>query len=268
LPTEDDPVFPKEHGAYGQLAFPLVTSLAVAGVSAPSLLLAIAAAAAFVALEQLVVLLGGRGVRARREQGQRTALWLAATGGVALVSGAAALWLMPAGSQWSLLLPLAPAAWFAAALVRTDARSAQGELAVALSSSLLAVPLGLASGAPLRDALAVAIAYAAIFVTATLGVRVVILTVRGGGSPAAVRATRSVTLALVAVSAVAIAAAAARGLLPWTTLVAAAPGLIASTALAVAAPSAAKLRTVGWTLIGISAASAVILVVGLGQRSP
>lgn len=256
-------MFPKEHGAYGQLAFPLVTSLAVAGVAVPSLLVALAAAAAFIAHEPLLVLRGGRGIRVRREQGRRAALWLAVTGGVGLVSGAAALWLMPAGSRWSLVLPLAPAGWFAAALLRADGKSAQGEIAVALSFSLLAVPLGLAAGAPLRDALAVAAAYAAIFVSATLGVRVVILKVRGGGSPAAVRATRSLALAFVAIGAAAIVAAAGRGLLPWTTVVAAAPGLVASTVLAVAAPAAARLRTVGWTLIGISAAAAVILIAGL-----
>jgi len=256
-------VFPKEHGAYGQLAFPLVTSLAVAGVSAPALLLALAAAAAFLTHEPLLVLVGGRGVRARREHGRRAARWLTATGGVAIVSGATALWLMPAGARWSVLLPLAPAAWFAAALARTEAKSAPSEVAVALSFSLLAVPLGLAAGAPLRDALAVAAAYAAIFVTATLGVRVVILKTRGGGSPAAVRTTRTAALTLVAASGAAIAAAAVGGLLPWTTLVAAAPGLTASTVLAVGAPSPARLRTVGWTLIGISAAAALVLIAGL-----
>lgn len=256
-------MFPKEHGAYGQLVFPLITSLVVSGVSGAALLVALAAAAAFVAHEPIVVLLGGRGLRARRDAGQRAALWLTAAAGIALASGAAGLWLMPAGSGWSLLLPLAPAAWFAAALVHTQAKSAPGEVAVALACSLLAVPLGLAGGAPLRTALAVAAAYAAIFVTATLAVRVVILKVRGGGSPAAVRRTRSLALALVAVSGAALVGAATRDLLPWTTAVAAAPGLTAATVLAVAVPSPARLRAVGWTLVAISGAAAVILIVGL-----
>ena len=91
---------------------------------------------------------------------------------------------MPAGARWSLLLPAVPAAWFAAALVRSQAKSAHGEVAVALSCSLLTAPLGLASGAPPATAMAVAVAYAAVFVTATLGVRVVVLSVRGGGSRA------------------------------------------------------------------------------------
>jgi len=39
-------MFPKEHGAYGQLGFPLVTSLIVAGPAYASLLVAIAASLA------------------------------------------------------------------------------------------------------------------------------------------------------------------------------------------------------------------------------
>ncbi|OFW01686.1 MAG: hypothetical protein A3I61_03495 [Acidobacteria bacterium RIFCSPLOWO2_02_FULL_68_18] len=259
-------LWPKEHGAYGQLAFPLVTSLAVAGLSASALLLALSAVAAFLAHEPLLVLRGGRGGRARLEAGRRAAVWLAVTGGLALLGGAAGLWLMPEGTRWSLLLPLVPAASFAAALLRTDAKSAQGEVAVALSFSLLAVPLGLAAGAPLREALAVAVAYAAIFVTATLAVRVVILKVRGGGSPGAVRATRAAALVLAAAGGAGITAAATSLVLPWTTVVAAAPGLIAATVLALGTPSPARLRAVGWTLIGISAAAALVLVIGLRSR--
>lgn len=254
---------PREHGAYGQFLFPLVTSLAVAGVSPPALLLALAAAAAFVAHEPLLVLIGGRGLRARREQARSAWRWLTATGGAALVSGVAALSLMPAGSHWSLLLPLAPAAVFAAVLLRGGGKSALGEVAVALSFSALAVPLGLAAGAALRTALAVAVSFVAIFTAATLAVRAIILKVRGGGSPAAVRTTRSIALVVVIVSTSAMAMAAVRGMLPWTTLLAAAPGLTAAAVLALTAPSPAKLRTVGWMLIGISAAAAVVLIVGL-----
>ncbi len=49
---------PKEHGAYGQLAFPLVTALAVSGTSVPAGLIALAVVACFLAHEPLLVLLG------------------------------------------------------------------------------------------------------------------------------------------------------------------------------------------------------------------
>jgi uncharacterized membrane protein YdjX (TVP38/TMEM64 family) len=44
-------MWPKEHGAYGQLAFPLVTAFAVAGIPPAAALTALAAVAAFVAHE-------------------------------------------------------------------------------------------------------------------------------------------------------------------------------------------------------------------------
>jgi len=49
-------MFPKEHGAYGQLLFPLATSLLVAGVTGAALLTAVAACAAFLSHEPLLVL--------------------------------------------------------------------------------------------------------------------------------------------------------------------------------------------------------------------
>jgi Cu/Ag efflux pump CusA len=44
-------LLPKEHGAYGQIAFPLATAFAVAGVSAAGLFLCITAVAGFLAHE-------------------------------------------------------------------------------------------------------------------------------------------------------------------------------------------------------------------------
>jgi hypothetical protein len=49
---------PKEHGAYGQIAFPLAASYGVAGVSTGSLLLSVAAIAAFLAHEPAAIVLG------------------------------------------------------------------------------------------------------------------------------------------------------------------------------------------------------------------
>ena len=56
-------LLPKEHGAYGQIAFPLATAFVVAGVSTAGLLLAAAVVAGFLAHEPAAVLLGLRGAR-------------------------------------------------------------------------------------------------------------------------------------------------------------------------------------------------------------
>ena len=60
-----------------------------------------------------------------------------------------------------------------------------------------------------------------------------------------------------------LAVAAAAGLLPWTTLMAVSPGVVVALALALRPPAASRLRTVGWTLVSASAATAIMLIVGL-----
>jgi hypothetical protein len=67
-------MLPKEHGAYGQLLFPMATAFAVAGVSPESGVAAAAMTAVFLAHEPLLVWLGRRGSRAKRENGRR-AMW-------------------------------------------------------------------------------------------------------------------------------------------------------------------------------------------------
>jgi hypothetical protein len=60
------------------MALPLVTSFAVAGVTAPALI-ALAVVAGFVMHEPLSVLLGRRGACEQRAQWRRAAMWLGTT---------------------------------------------------------------------------------------------------------------------------------------------------------------------------------------------
>jgi hypothetical protein len=257
-------MFPKEHGAYGQMGFPLVTALAIAGPSRAALLTAVTVIAVFLSHEPLLVLIGRRGVRAKREDGRRAAQWLTGSVVVAIVAGAGALWLAPGHHRWSFVLPLVPAALLALTVAADREKSAAGEIAAAVAFSCMAIPVGLTSGAALSTALAVAAAFATVFTAGILSVRVVILKVRRGGDPRGVRRTRLLLAALVAVSPAVLIVAASRAALPWTTLGAVAPGLLMATAFAIHPPAATRLRAVGWTLLSASATTAVILVVGLG----
>jgi YwiC-like protein len=72
-------VLPREHGAYSQMALPLVTSLVVARAAPPALFVAVAVVCGFLAHEPLLLLMGGRGVRARHAAGSRAAIWFATT---------------------------------------------------------------------------------------------------------------------------------------------------------------------------------------------
>ncbi|HKE85207.1 MAG TPA: YwiC-like family protein [Vicinamibacterales bacterium] len=256
-------MLPREHGAYGQLAFPLITSFAVAGFSTAATLIGLSAVAAFLVHEPLLVLLGRRGVRAGRDHRRAAIGALGGAGIFAIGAGLIAGVVMPPPMRWSLVLPLIPAACFTIAIALGREKRALGEVAAALTFSFVSVPICLASGAPMRTALSVAGTFASIFVTATLAVRVVILRVRGGGDPRRERATRAAVLMLALVIGVALLAALARHATSWPTLAAVAPGLVGAAWLSLLPPPPTRLRTVGWTLVTTSATAAAILIAGL-----
>jgi hypothetical protein len=84
-------MFPKEHGAYGQLAFPVVAALIVAGPSTAGLLVVVAAVGGFLAHEPAAVLLRWRGSHARRERRRDATRWLLCSGLVGVAGAAGAL---------------------------------------------------------------------------------------------------------------------------------------------------------------------------------
>src|SRR5205823_6340503 len=71
-------LLPKEHGAYGQLLFPLITAMAVGRPGVAAWSFAAAAVCAFLAHEPLLLLLGQRGPCARRERQDDAVRWFAA----------------------------------------------------------------------------------------------------------------------------------------------------------------------------------------------
>ncbi|QDT35435.1 YwiC-like family protein [Thalassoglobus polymorphus] len=63
--AKSDRLNPKEHGAYAILGIPLVAALIISGLTPETVLVAIAAVAAFLAHEPLLIISGSRGKRAR-----------------------------------------------------------------------------------------------------------------------------------------------------------------------------------------------------------
>jgi hypothetical protein len=254
-------MWPKEHGAYGQIAFPMAAAFLAAGVSAGGLLIAVAAVAGFLGHEPAAVLLGARGPRAARAQRLRATRWLTSAALVVVAAGTGAVLAMPPSVRWSLGVPLAPAILLALATVRGREKTWVGETAAALAFSGAAVPVSLAASAPVATGVSVAIPFALLFVASTLAVRVVILRVRAGGNARAAAATRRAALAVVVGGVIALAAIVASGLLPASILIAAAPGLLTASAMAMYPPAPHHLRALGWTLVLVSAATAAIVVV-------
>jgi hypothetical protein len=209
-------LLPKEHGAYGQMAFPLITSLLAFGLTTASLLWVLAVVGAFVAHEPLLVLLGRRGQRLRRDRGRQASLVFAVVSIGTVVAAGLALWQAPPHVHRTFLLPLLPAGLVAVAVVKGLEKSWHGEVAVAATFSLAAVPAAMSAGADMRSAFAISTTFLVLFVAGTLAVRVVILRVRAGGSRKAVRTARLSVVAVAVTAALGLSAAGWRGVLPWT----------------------------------------------------
>jgi len=252
-------LFPREHGAYGQLLFPLLSALLIGHPSAGAYLLAASAVAAFLAHEALLVVLGQRGRRAMREEGVDARRSLALFGGFCAVTGTVSLVVASFEALSYLLVPLILGVFVAVALFTHRERSTGGELLVAAALSSVSLPVAIAGSVPRLAALTLFIVFAAVFVSATVGVRSMIGRVgKAGGPPRG--ASAALTLAILAGLAV---AAQGNRLAPVAPL-AALPVCAVCLGLSVRPPSPKFLRPVGWTLIGATALTAVILVVQLG----
>lgn len=257
-------LWPKEHGAYGQITFPLIAAFGVSGVSAGGLLIATATLAGFLAHEPALVLLGLRGPRAQRDLWSRAVLWFGCCVIAGAAAGVAALSVMHPSARWSMAVPLVPAALLAAATLRGAEKTWYGETAAALAFSGVAVPISMAAGLSPSRSLTVAIPFALLFVASTLAVRVVILRVRRGGDLKAMAVTRLAALVLAAGSTVLLALGSAAGVLPAFLIAAAAPGLLIAASIAVYPPGPSHLRTLGWTLVAVSVLTTAIVVTTAG----
>ena len=252
-------MWPKEHGAYGQLLFPLVTALGIGRPTTPALLLSAAALLAFVAHEPFLVLIGQRGARAARERRARAGVWFGVAASAAAASVAAALAIAPADVRLALMVPVALAAMLLVVILARREHTGGGEILTALTLSSLALPVGLAARASPMAATTSAVVFGAVFVSGTIGVRAVIAHTRrppasGVRAGAVVLAVGALVLLWRIASSGVVASSA-----PWAAL----PVCALAVRLAAAPPSAQRLRTVGWALVATTAASAIVLTATL-----
>jgi len=139
-------LMPREHGAYAQLAFPLLSGLMLGRPTLPALGFALTAVVFFLAYEPLVVLLGVRGVRLQREQGEAARRQLAVLAPLGFLLGLAALVGCPPDA---LLLVSLPAGLLAMLLPLVPARRVKtlaGETVVAAALASMHLPIAAAGG--------------------------------------------------------------------------------------------------------------------------
>jgi hypothetical protein len=252
-------MFPKEHGAYGQLLFPIATALVIGKPGVAALTLVSAALCAFLAHEPLLVLIGERGVRAAREHRAEAWRWFGACVALSAVSGVVALIAASPDVRVAAAAPAALAAMFGVVIVTRREHTMGGEIVSALALASLALPVALAAGVETSTALGVALAFAAAFIVATVCVHAVIWHTR---RPPAIR--WRITGAGVAVAAtIGLGGLAGRGLIAGVAVWATMPVCVGGFVLMAVPPSSRQLRTVGWVLVATTAILAAILIAAL-----
>ena len=243
---------PREHGAYGQLLFPLAVAHLTARPTIAGGLFTVAAMAAFVGHEPWLVLLGRRGARAEREFGSRARLVLAlclvigvTTAGIGLAFAS------PAARQGAVLPALA--ALIAGIVVRLDAeRTLGGELVVAAALPALAVPVALAGDVQPARAFAT---WAVWMLGSTAAVGAVRALISHLKEPIGVLRRSLAPLVVLGMAGM----ASALHLLDAKAVVALVPVVEVAAATAVLAPHPRHLRSVGWALVAANAITAVLL---------
>jgi hypothetical protein len=189
-------MWPKEHGAYAQLAIPLATAIACGRPTLAAVLFVVAACAAFLVHEPGAILLGARGTRARREHGRRALHWLASGASIAALSGLFAFALAPAARLFAIAA-LGFAALAGLLLYERKERTRGGEIIAAVALAGAAAPVGAACGLPAWIVFVCWAVWSAQFVVSTFAVHALIHThasaksIRSAGVALAVTMTLS-----------------------------------------------------------------------------
>lgn len=241
-------LWPREHGAYAQLLAPLSTALVVSRPTPAAVLLAIAACAAFLANEPLLVVLGHRGKRLAEQDGARAARRLGGLAVAASVAGGIGLWLAPAAIGIAAIVAV-PAAITIGLAWRREERTVVGEIAAAVALSGASAPVLVASGATNRAAFVLWAAWAVGFACTVIAVHRVIARNRTTASWR--DAVALAVLGAVAVTTIFFVA-------HESSIGAAAPLALISTGLVVSPPRARHLRTIGGALVVASVASGAL----------
>ncbi len=250
---------PREHGAWGQLALPLVSALVIGRPRASALLLTAATVLAFLAHESLIVILGQRGRRAATEETPRARRLLASLGGLASLAGLAGAALAPPLALGALALAAALAAVVAWLAVQKLEKTLPGEFLVGAALSAGGFAVALAGRAPFAWALASFVTWTLSFAVATLAVQAVLARARSKGARDPGRAHAAAAAGVLA-GAFALSVA---GAVAHAAPIALVPGTLLSIAVCLGRVPPRRLREVGWAMAGSSAIALVLLVVTL-----
>lgn len=255
-------LLPREHGAYGQLGFPLVCALSIGTTRPGALGLALSALLLFLAHEPLTVLRGERGQRRLDVEGRRARWQLALWTSLGLATGLLALYASRDSLAWAFaVVPASLGVLGTIMLLRGRERTTFGEVVIALAFASTALPVAAASAVPMRSVVLVGASWGVVSSLHVLAVRGLIARGRANGSPHYAAVVTGIAAAVFAVTALAVSL----GVCPPAGLLAIGPAVVVAGAYFAWPPPLRKLATVGWTLMASSTATIVALV-WLAQR--
>lgn len=259
-PARGWPLLPREHGAYAEVAFPLITALGLGSLSFAQLLLVAATVAVFLAHEPLLVAAGERGRRAQSELGERARLVAASLLAFTIASGGLGWWSAPAGARLAAFLPLSLGALLVPLIFSHREKTTVGELLVALTFSSTLIPVALAGGVSPRTAAIASGVWCVVFALGTLTVRAVIARVKKNMNPGwPSRAIVALPLAaMVAAFLLRMTTA-----LPTLAAVAVLPSALVALACGLLGVHPRHLRRMGWSLVGSNFITLAALLVAL-----
>ncbi len=249
-------LMPREHGAYAQLGFPLLTGLIYSGGDPGAVAFSVAAVALFLANEPLAVLTGVRGVRLQKELRRAARHRILFLAGAALGGMVAAVGLAPPRAWLGALLPAGLGLLLLPLLGRRQLKSIPAELLAATVFSTSVIPLALCGETTYLDAgIAAGVWLAAIFPA--------IFAVHAMKAALKRRPDEAWILRAAPAAAVLSLAAAVIGatLIPGgTDLLAVLPPGVATLAVAVRPPHPRNLKRVGWLMVAVYTVALALLV--------
>lgn len=251
----DKRLLPREHGAYAELGFPLLSGLALGSPGAASLLFVAAAIGLFLANEPLLLRLGARGRRLQEELAAPARTRLVALASLGALAGLAALWLAPPPARALALVPAAFAALLVALVLAKNLKTLAGEIVAAAAFAAMHLPVAAAGGVSGLLLWGPAAMWFATTVVATLSVHAIKARVTGASRWIVPLARWSALLALPGALALAL------WIPEWRRIVLAASlPLVAVALVNVLRVSPKKLKPVGWALVAANAAAVAVLV--------
>ena len=253
-------LLPREHGAYAQAVFPLLTALALGNGGAAPFLWAAAAIAVFIAHEPLLVLAGERGRRSHADLSNYAQKLAGSLSVVALAAGIVGWWQAPQSARLAVVLPLGLAILLLLLILSHREKSLPGELLVSLTFSTMLIPVAIAGGVSLRAALIASAVWCAIFLLGTIMVRAVIANFKKATH------SRGLVFASITLSLAAIVASLAMLVTDGVPALAAAallPAALVTFACALMGVHPRHLRTLGWSLVASNLIALAVLVIAL-----